>query len=110
MKELSRRSRAARHFQFHGELSASRRTATATSTTPILSPARRRKPARYILQHINRNVFRDPAAVMQNIERVTAHLRDQSFMLWQESRKVAFSWGKSHRDTSGSLIAALNLL
>ncbi len=31
-------------------------------------------PARYILQHINRHVFHDPVAVMQNIERVTAHL------------------------------------
>ncbi len=35
-------------------------------------------PTRYILQHINRNVFRDPAAVMQNIERVTAHLAAQT--------------------------------
>ena len=29
---------------------------------------------RFILQRINRHVFRDPAAVMDNIERVTAHL------------------------------------
>jgi len=35
-------------------------------------------PVRYILQHINRNVFRDPAAVMQNVERVTAHLTAQA--------------------------------
>jgi hypothetical protein len=35
-------------------------------------------PARYILQHINRNVFRNPGAVMQNIERVTAHLARQT--------------------------------
>lgn len=34
-------------------------------------------PARYILQRINRNVFHAPAAVMQNIERVTAHLAAQ---------------------------------
>jgi hypothetical protein len=34
-------------------------------------------PARYILQHINRNVFHTPAALMQNIERVTAHLATQ---------------------------------
>jgi Ser/Thr protein kinase RdoA (MazF antagonist) len=34
-------------------------------------------PARYILQHINRNVFRSPATLMQNIERVTAHLAAQ---------------------------------
>jgi len=31
-------------------------------------------PVRYILQHINRNVFHSPAVLMQNIERVTAHL------------------------------------
>ena len=34
-------------------------------------------PVRYILQRINRNVFHSPAAVMQNIERVTAHLAVQ---------------------------------
>jgi aminoglycoside phosphotransferase (APT) family kinase protein len=34
-------------------------------------------PARYILQHVNRNVFHAPAALMQNIERVTAHLSAQ---------------------------------
>lgn len=34
-------------------------------------------PARYILQHINRHVFHSPAVVMQNIERVTAHLAAQ---------------------------------
>ena len=31
--------------------------------------------ARYILQHINTNVFREPVALMRNIELVTAHLR-----------------------------------
>ena len=30
---------------------------------------------RYILQHINTNVFREPEALMRNIELVTAHLR-----------------------------------
>jgi hypothetical protein len=34
-------------------------------------------PARYILQRINRHVFRSPVALMQNIERVTAHLAAQ---------------------------------
>ena len=31
--------------------------------------------ARYVLQHINTHVFRDPEALMRNIELVTAHLR-----------------------------------
>ncbi|MGH9563163.1 MAG: mucin desulfatase, partial [Terracidiphilus sp.] len=32
---------------------------------------------RYVLQRVNHSVFRSPAAVMQNIERVTAHLAAQ---------------------------------
>jgi Ser/Thr protein kinase RdoA (MazF antagonist) len=32
---------------------------------------------RYILQHINRDVFRDPLRVMRNVARVTGHLRDR---------------------------------
>ena len=32
-------------------------------------------PVRYILQRINHHVFKDPPAVMQNISRVTAHVR-----------------------------------
>jgi hypothetical protein len=32
---------------------------------------------RYLLQRINSNVFHDPPKVMQNIERVTAHVRDK---------------------------------
>jgi hypothetical protein len=32
------------------------------------------QPARYILQRINHHIFRDPAALMQNIQRVTSHL------------------------------------
>ena len=31
-------------------------------------------PARYILQRINHNVFKDPVALMENVQRVTAHL------------------------------------
>ncbi len=31
-------------------------------------------PVRYILQRINHNVFKNPVAVMENIQRVTAHL------------------------------------
>jgi len=34
-------------------------------------------PVRYILQRLNTDVFRDPAAVMRNIGRVTRHLADR---------------------------------
>jgi hypothetical protein len=33
------------------------------------------RPKRYILQHINRTVFTKPVELMENIEKVTAHLR-----------------------------------
>ena len=33
--------------------------------------------ARYIIQRINHNIFKDPVAVMRNIERVTSHLGEQ---------------------------------
>ena len=32
-------------------------------------------PMRYIFQRINHNVFKDPAGLMSNVERVTAHIR-----------------------------------
>src|SRR5215471_6231928 len=38
---------------------------------------------RYIHQKINRNVFKDPAAVMDNVMRVTSHIRKK-----QEARGV----------------------
>ena len=36
------------------------------------------EPTRYILQRINQTVFGNPAALMQNIERVTSHLCRQT--------------------------------
>ena len=32
------------------------------------------RPARYLLQRINRGIFKDPIALMENIQRVTSHL------------------------------------
>jgi Ser/Thr protein kinase RdoA (MazF antagonist) len=34
-------------------------------------------PARYILQRINRHIFKNPVALMENIQRVTSHLAAQ---------------------------------
>ena len=31
-------------------------------------------PARFILQHVNCNIFKNPVALMENVQRVTAHL------------------------------------
>jgi Ser/Thr protein kinase RdoA (MazF antagonist) len=35
------------------------------------------KPARYIVQRINHSIFRNPVALMENIQRVTSHLGKQ---------------------------------
>jgi len=69
----------ARHFQFHGEvLSFAPHGNGHINDTYLLNCNGTGAPTRYILQHVNRKVFHDPAAVMQNIERVTAHLAAQA--------------------------------
>jgi len=44
---------------------------------------------RYVLQRINQHVFRNPEALMQNVERVTAHLR----------KKIVAAGGDAERET-----------
>ncbi len=65
----------ATQFQFHGEVAeiAPHGTGHINDTYRVECHGAG-APMRYVLQHINRNVFRNPAAVMQNIQRVTAHL------------------------------------
>ena len=46
-------------------------------------------PQRYVLQRINHSVFKDPAALMQNIEAVTTHLR----------QKIVAAGGDPERET-----------
>ena len=68
----------AHHFQFHGEVSSFAPHGNGHINDTFLVTCTNAASARYILQHINRNVFRNPAAVMENIERVTAHLAAQT--------------------------------
>ncbi len=69
---------AASQFEFHGEVSALAPYGNGhINDTYIVSCQGAGASARYILQHINRRVFLNPAAMMQNIERVTAHLAGQ---------------------------------
>jgi aminoglycoside phosphotransferase (APT) family kinase protein len=68
----------ASQFQFHGEvLSIAPHGNGHINETYLVSCGGISVPAQFILQRINRNVFRDPAAVMKNIERVTAHVSAQ---------------------------------
>jgi aminoglycoside phosphotransferase (APT) family kinase protein len=65
----------ASQFEFRGEVSGIAPHGNGHINDTYLVTCRRTgAPVRYILQHINRNVFRDPTVVMQNVERVTAHL------------------------------------
>lgn len=61
---------------------------------------------RYILQRINGKVFRDPAAVMENIEKVTTHLRKKITENGGNPRREALTIiptteGDSYHKTSG---------
>ncbi len=69
---------AARQFQIDGEfLSAAPYGSGHINDTYRALFHRATAPVPYILQRINHNVFKRPAALMQNIERVTAHLAAQ---------------------------------
>jgi aminoglycoside phosphotransferase (APT) family kinase protein len=46
------------------------------------------RPVRYIHQRINQNIFKNPAALMENIERVTNHLRAKMAGLADASRRT----------------------
>jgi hypothetical protein len=70
---------AASQFEFSGEvLSLTPHGGGHINDTYLVTCEAPGAPVRYILQHINRHVFHDPAAVMQNVERVTAHLDAQT--------------------------------
>lgn len=74
----SRLLSVSRHFHIYGELLHAEpckvghinETYTATYDQGGV-------PVRYIHQRINHEVFKDPAGVMDNLQRVTAHLRDK---------------------------------
>ena len=71
------RGMAAR-FQFQGEASGFAPWGNGhINDTWLVTCQAPSASVRYILQRINSQVFRSPAAVMQNIERVTAHLSAQ---------------------------------
>ena len=65
----------ARHFQIYGEfLSAGPYGSGHINDTYCAVFNQGGTPVRYILQRINHNVFKTPAALMENVQRVTAHL------------------------------------
>ena len=62
-------------------------------------------PMRYILQRINHNIFKNPVALMENVQRVTAHL--QSKLTTDRSRRAltlipTCAGQPFHRDAGGN--------
>jgi len=67
-----------RHFQLPGEcLSATPYGNGHINDTYRVAYRENGSVQRYILQRINHHIFKNPAALMENIERVTGHLADQ---------------------------------
>jgi Ser/Thr protein kinase RdoA (MazF antagonist) len=79
----------ARQFQLVGEISSITPFGNGhINDTYLVTSAANGAPACYVLQHINQNVFRNPVAVMRNIERVTSHLATQQADVPDGDRRV----------------------
>lgn len=66
----------AKHFDLRGEPAAvAPLTAGHINDTYVLTARAREETSRYVLQRINHHVFRDPPKMMENIIRVTEHIR-----------------------------------
>jgi Ser/Thr protein kinase RdoA (MazF antagonist) len=79
MSERPDAQAAANQFDFSGKvLSLTPHGSGHINDTYLVTCQAPGTPVRYILQHINRHVFHDPVAVMENVERVTTHLAAQA--------------------------------
>jgi len=66
----------ARHFRIAGKFVAARPWGTGhINDTYMATYTQSGAEIRYVHQRINQNVFKDPVSVMDNIERVTTHIR-----------------------------------
>lgn len=79
----------ARQFQIPGEfLSATPYGSGHINDTYAVEFTRHGRQVRYILQRINHNIFKNPAALMDNVQRVTAHLATKSAGEPDQKRRV----------------------
>jgi aminoglycoside phosphotransferase (APT) family kinase protein len=75
MNEQQSCAEAARAFQMNGELSSIAAYGSGhINDTYCAVFDQRGVPARFIVQRINTAIFKNPAALMENIQRVTSHL------------------------------------
>ena len=79
----------ARHFQIHGGfLSAEPYGSGHINDTYCVVFDQGGVRVRYVLQRINHNIFKNPVALMENIQRVTTHLGKKSEGHSDQSRRV----------------------
>jgi thiamine kinase-like enzyme len=79
----------ARQFQIHGKfLGAENYGSGHINDTYRAAFGQGGKPARYIFQRINHNIFKNPVALMENIGRVTAHIGNKLRGAGDSSRRV----------------------
>ena len=79
----------ARQFQICGEFLGAAPYGTGhINDTYCASFSQGGAPVRYILQRINHNVFKNPVALMENVQRVTAHLAGKVAGEPDSSRRV----------------------
>ena len=75
MPNLLQGAKAARQFEIPGELAAIAPYGSGHINDTFCAVFHEGgAPVRYILQRINTGIFKNPSALMENIERVTAHL------------------------------------
>ena len=95
-------------FQFNGDFSAATTYGSGhINDTWRLVFQSAGAPVHFILQRINHNIFRNPVALMDNIERVTTHLAAELSDDPDRERRVlrlipARDGGNWHRDDEGS--------
>ena len=78
MSKADRVGAAARQFEIDGEFVGAQPFGSGhINDTYRVAFQRDGKPFSHILQKINRNIFKNPDALMENIQRVTAHLGSQ---------------------------------
>jgi hypothetical protein len=107
----------ARHFDLGGEfVAAAPVTAGHINDTYVLTTTTRGRTIRYVLQRINHEVFKNPPQVMENIVRVTEHIRakvsksDPELALRQLAVIPAKGGAAWHQDERGNFWRVYNFI
>lgn len=87
-------------FDFRGDfLSAQKKNTGLINATYILSyKSKDGLTKRYVLQRINTNVFKDPKALMENIDKVTKYIRNEALLSGKDINRSTLNIIKTKND------------